>query len=103
MQKDYHFTIAWLVKCMLDVVIKDVNFVSTNTRVLKSIDVRFQNTTQTFLCHIGTNVQIFQLGVAFAMIDNQLVLLHQICLFLFFCLSSFVLLLDVLNESEGCV
>ena len=103
MQENNHFTIAWLVKCMLDVVIKDVNLVSTNTRVLKSIDMRFQNTTQTLLSNIGTNIQVFQFGVAFPMVDNQFVLFYQICLFLFFCLSSFVLLLNVLNESEGCV
>ena len=100
MQKNDHFAIARLVKCVFDVIIEDVNFVTTNAGVLETIDMSLQYPTQPFLSQIRPNVQIFQLGVAFSLIDDQPVLLDQISLLLLFGLTGLVLFLDILDQSE---
>ena len=103
MQQDNHFSVARLVKCMLDVVVKDVDLVATNTRVLESIDMRFKHTTQPFLSDVGSNVQVLELGISFALINDELVLLDQVCLFFFLGLASLVFSLNVLDQTKGCV
>ena len=59
MKKNDHFTITGLVKCMFDVVVKNVNFVSSNACVLEPVCVRLEDSAQPLLDNVGTNVQVF--------------------------------------------
>jgi hypothetical protein len=83
---------------MFDVVVQNVNLVPTDTRVLKSIDMSFQNTRQSFLHNVWADVQILEFGIALALINHQLVLCYQISFFLVFGFPCLVFLLDVLDE-----
>jgi hypothetical protein len=49
---------------------------------------------------VGTNVQILQFGVSFVVADNEGVLLDQILLLLFLCLSVLELFLHLLDQTE---
>ena len=100
MQENDHFSIAGLVKCVFDVIVEDVNFVTPNAGVLETIDMSLQYPTQPFLSQIRPNIQIFQLGVAFSLINDQPVLLDQVSLLLLFGLTGLVLFLDILDQSE---
>ena len=103
MQENNHFTITRLVKSMLDIIIQNINLVSTNASILESIDMSFEDSREAFLGNIRPDIKIFQFGVSFSLIDHQLVLLDQISLFFLFRLPGLVLLLDVLDQLEGCV
>ena len=65
-QKYNHFTITVLVKCVLDIVVQNFNFVSANTCIHKSIDMSLQSSRQPFLNNIGANIQIFQFRISFS-------------------------------------
>ena len=41
MQKDDHFAVARLVECVLNVIVQNVNLVTTNTGILEPIGMRF--------------------------------------------------------------
>lgn len=103
MQQNDHFTIAGLVERVLDVVVQNINLVSANARVLKPIDVGFKHPREPLLDNVGPDVQVLELGVAFALINDQLVLLDQVGLFLLFGLPRFILLLDVLDQPKCSV
>ena len=56
MQENDHFTITRLVKCMFDIVVKDVDFISTNAGILKTIDMGLQYATQPFLSQVRPDI-----------------------------------------------
>ena len=88
---------------MLNVVVKDVNFVSANTGILEAVGVRLERSCQSFLSQVGSNVEIFEPWIAFAGVDDQLVLSDQVRLFFLLSLTSFVLFLNILDELERSV
>ena len=56
MKQNNHFSIAWLVESMLDIIVKYINFISTYRRVTKTVSMSFQNSNQSLLYNVWTDI-----------------------------------------------
>ncbi len=103
MQQDNHFAVAGLVERVFDIVVQDVNLVTPNTSVLEPVGVGLEDAAQPLLNNVGADVEILELGVALALVDDELVLLDEVGLLLLLGLARLVLFLDLLDQPEGSV
>jgi hypothetical protein len=103
MQQNDHLSIARLEECMLDVVVQNIDFVSTDGRVSEAIGVGLEDSKQSLLHHVRPDVEIFELGVSFGLAEYEAVLLDQVRPLLLFSLASLVALLDLLDQAKGSV
>lgn len=101
MKKNDHLSVAGLEEGILDIIVKNINFISSNRRVAESICMRLKSAGHSFSDDIRPNVQIFQFGITFVLWKNQSVLLDKVLLFPFFGFSVFELLLNFLYQPEG--
>ena len=70
MNEDDHLSIARLEKCVFDVIVENVDFVSSDWSISKAIDVSFENAAETFLDNIRSNVEIFEFGISSSLIGD---------------------------------
>lgn len=61
----------------------------------------FQRALHPLLCDVGSDVEVFELGVAAVEVDDQRVLLDDALLLLLFGLSRLVAFLDLLDDAES--
>ena len=59
MQENDHFAVTRLIKCVFDIVVKDVDFISTNAGILKTIDMGLQYATQPFCGQVRPDIKVF--------------------------------------------
>ena len=69
--------------------------------VPETVLVCLQHSREPFLDNVGPDVQVFELGIPFALADHQRGLLDQIGLFSLFGLARPVLFLHVLDYAKG--
>lgn len=63
--------------------------------------MRLQRALHPLLCDVGSDVEVFELGVAAVEVDDQRVLLDDAFLLLLFGLSRLVALLYLLDDAES--
>lgn len=66
-----------------------------------TISMSLQRALHPLLCDVGSDVEVFEFGVAAVEVDDQRVLLDDALLLLLFGLSCFVALLHLLDDAEG--
>lgn len=66
-----------------------------------TVGVRLQGALHPLLGDVGSDVQVFELGVAAVQVDDQRVLLDDALLLLLFRLSRLVALLHLFDDAEG--
>ena len=88
---------------MLDVVVEDVYPVASDGGVSEPVGVSLEYSRQPLLHNVGSDVEVFELGVALALADNEGGLAHQVGLLTLLRLALPVLFLNLLDYLEGCV
>ena len=64
MKQNNHFAIAGLVESMLDVIVKYINFISTYRCVTKTVGMSFQNSNQSLLHNVWTDIEVLKFGIS---------------------------------------
>lgn len=124
MQDDDHLPVARLEDGVFDVVVKNVHFVAADRREAETwrevywlvellmcpggadffpptVGVRLQGALHPLLRDVGSDVKVFELGVAAVQVDDQRVLLDDALLFLLLRLPGLVALLHLFDDAEG--
>lgn len=61
----------------------------------------FKRALHPFLCDVGSDVEVFELGITAVQVDHQRVLLDDALFLLFLSLARLVALLHFLDDAEG--
>lgn len=102
-QKNNHLSVARLEDGVPDIVVKDVHLITSDRCVTESISVCFQGPENALLCHIGTDVEVFELRVGLVLWQQERVLFDEILLFFFLGFAGFELLLHFFNQAKSRV
>lgn len=127
-QDDDHLAVTRLEDGVFDVVVEDVHFIAADRREAETwwrevdrsgerlicagvdsgggvlpptVGVRLQGALHPLLGDVGSDVQVFELGVAAVQVDDQRVLLDDALLLLLLRLSRLVALLHLFDDAEG--
>ena len=74
MDQNQHLIVARLIEGVFDVGVENIDLVSTHRCITKPVRVRLEHSIDFLIGQVGSNVEIFQLGIDFAWIENQGVL-----------------------------
>lgn len=103
MQKYDHLSVAGLKERIFNIVVQNVDLVSSDGGVTETVCVSFQTTGHSFANNVRPDVQILQFRVAFILREDESILFHQVFFLSFLGLSVFKLFLNLFYQSEGCV
>jgi hypothetical protein len=101
MQKDKHLIVTGLEERMLDVVVEDIDFISTQCNITETINVSFQLTHNTLGDDVRTDIDFLELWISLVGAQDQFVLLNCAFLFALFGFGGTITLLQLFDETIG--
>lgn len=99
-EENNHFSITGLEESILNIIVQNINFVTPNGCVTKTIGVSFETAGHSFRHDVWSDVEILEFRVALILRQDESILFHEIFFFSFLGFAIFEFFLNFLYEPE---